>query len=148
MTASSGPATRRLTATSSTLHLTGPADDLVDALLSALQRWASARAAGPPVAHLEVGDGDISDWFPLTAAKVAELTALLAGDRAGPPDDLVDALLSALQRWASARAAGPPVAHLEVGDGDISDWFPLTAAKVAELTALLAGDRAGPKGAC
>jgi hypothetical protein len=82
--ATSSPATRRLTATRSTLHLTGPVDDAVDALFAALQLWADADAAGPPIAHMEVGDGDISERFPLTAAKVAELTALLAGDQAGP----------------------------------------------------------------
>jgi hypothetical protein len=57
-------------------------------------------------------------------------------------------LFAALQLWADAGAAGPPIAHMEVGDGDISERFPLTAAKVAQLTALLAGDQAGTKGAC
>jgi hypothetical protein len=79
--ATSGPATRRLTATRSTLHLAGPVDDSVDALFSALQRWADADAAAPAIAHMEVGDGDISERFPLTAAMVAELTALLAGTK-------------------------------------------------------------------
>lgn len=81
--ATSSPATRRLTATRSTLHLAGPVDDSVDALFSALQQWADADPAGPPVAHIEVGDGDISERFALTAGKVAELTALLAGEQAG-----------------------------------------------------------------
>jgi hypothetical protein len=68
------------------LRLVRPAGQAIDGLLAALDQWA---AAGPdrsePVAYLEAGDGELYGDFPLTAAKVTELAALLRAT-AGPED--------------------------------------------------------------
>ena len=174
----SGPATRRLTASNSTLHLTGPVDDSVDALLCALQRWAmlcsapcsGGRAPAPlgrSVAHLEVGDGDISDRFPLTAAKVAELTALLAGDQrrnegySAEMRGITHAITAAAAaaaiatyRWHQAPALAATTAAIALGAGTEPDvdqpgsciaraFGPITEALAWTVRRLSGGHREG-----
>jgi hypothetical protein len=74
----------RRTGTTCHLRLAQPASQAVDELLAALDQWAQhARRTGAPVAYLEAGDAEIRGEFPLTAAKIAELTALLRGAARG-----------------------------------------------------------------
>ncbi len=59
------------------LRLVPSATEAVDELLAALESWSARGRDGEPVAFLEAGDGELLGGFPLTAAKVTELTRLL-----------------------------------------------------------------------
>ena len=62
----------------------GAADDPVEALLTALDRWSQAGAGdASPAAYLEVGDEQLRGGYPLTAGQAAELAALLRGTCSG-----------------------------------------------------------------
>jgi len=65
------------------LRLVRPADQAIDELLAALDHWTAGPGGSEPVAYLEAGDGELYGDFPLTAAKVTELAALLRAT-AGP----------------------------------------------------------------
>ena len=85
------------------LRLLGSASDPFDDLLAALELWASADPGEPPVAHLEVGDGELLVDFLLTATKVAELTVMLAGSTARAPSGPLAARQAKTSRRAPAR---------------------------------------------